>query len=195
VKRKIYLLAAIFVFSVAIEIHAQRDSTYKISAELLGGSSIATINVYDEDDMNIIGFTGGFRLIFEPDRLLRVGIEGGLLHLAHSKEENIQTEFGLTKRSNSLNAYPIMLHFDMKVWKFDVMLGLGVAIISSKIFAFNDVSESSVITSSKMYGVGYTFPVTERFSLGCEFKYYSFSTPGLTVATVQLKSKYSIFIW
>ena len=83
----------------------------------------------------------------------------------------------------------------MKIWKLEFMLGLGASFILSRINAFDDVSESSVITSTKMYGIGYSLPLTERFSLGCEFKYYSFSTPELTVATIQLKSKYSIFVW
>lgn len=189
----LFIVFIIFVLSTPID--AQQNFTNKISAELLGGSSIATISVYQEDDMNIIGFTGAFRIMWEPEYLLRVGLEGGLLHLAHSKEENIQTDFGLTKRSNSINAYPIMLHFNMKIWKLELMLGLGAALISSKINAFEDVSLSNVITSSKMYGIGYGLPLTDRFSIGCEFKYYSFSTPELTVATFQLKSKYSIFVW
>lgn len=189
----LFIVFIIFVLSTPID--AQQNFTNKISAELLGGSSIATISVYQEDDMNIIGFTGAFRIMWEPEYLLRVGLEGGLLHLAHSKEENIQTDFGLTKRSNSINAYPIMLHFNMKIWKLELMLGLGAALISSKINAFEDVSLSNVITSSKMYGIGYSLTLTDRFSIGCEFKYYSFSTPELTVATFQLKSKYSIFVW
>ncbi len=194
-KKRFFLLVVFIIIVLSVRLFAQNDSMHKISAELLGGSSIATIGVYEEDDMNIIGFTGAFRLMWEPENLLRLGIEGGFLHLAHSKEENIQTEFGLTKRSNSLNAYPLMLHFNMKIWKLELMLGLGAALISSKINAFNDVSESSVITSTKMYGLGYNLPLTDRFSIGCEFKYYSFSTPELTVATIQLKSKYSILIW
>lgn len=188
-------LVIYFILVLSSRLYSQNESLHKISVELLGGSSITTISVYDEEDMNIIGFTGAFRVLWEPEKLLRVGIEGGLLHLAHSKEEDIQTDFGLTKRSNSLNAYPIMLHFNMKIWKLELILGLGAAVISSKIKAFDDVSESTVITSSKMYGLGFSLPISEKFSLGCEFKYYSFSTPEITVATFQVKSKYSIFIW
>ncbi len=188
-------LLLFILLNTSVLILGQENSFHKISAELLSGTSITTISVYDEDDLNIIGFTGAFRLMWEPEKLLSIGIEGGFLHLAHSKEENIQTDFGLTKRSNSLNAYPLMLYFNMKIWKLELMLGLGAALLSSKINAFDDVSESTIITSSKMYGVGYSLPISKRISIGCEFKYYSFSTPETTVATVQLKSKYSIFIW
>jgi len=174
---------------------AQNNGLHKISLEVLGGSSLTTISVFEENDMNIIGFSGAVRILWEPEKLLRVGMETGLLHLAHSKEENIQTDFGLTKRNNSMNAYPLMLFFNMKIWKAEIILGLGAALITSRINAFNDLSESSIVTSSKMYGIGYSYQLSERFSIGGEFKYYSFSTPELTVATFQLKTKYSIFVW
>jgi hypothetical protein len=189
------LLLPIFLFLFFSPVLAQNSQLHKFSVELLGGSSLSTISVFEENDMNIIGFTGAVRALWEPEKLLRVGLEAGLLHLAHSKEENIQTEFGETRRNNTMNAYPFMLLFNMKVWKIELILGFGAALISSRINAFNDISESSVITSSKIYGIGYSFPLSERFSIGCEYKYYSFSTPELTVATFQLKTKYSIFVW
>lgn len=184
----------VFLLLLASSLFGQ-DITHKLSIELLGGSSVSTISVFDEDDMNIIGFNGTFRFMWEPEKLLRLGIEGGFLHLAHSKEENIVTEFGMTKRSNSLNAYPLMIHFNMKIWELEIMLALGAAYISSKINAFNDISESGVVTSFKMYGLGYSYSIDERLTVGGEFKYYSFSTLDLTVAAFQLKCKYSIFVW
>jgi hypothetical protein len=193
---KVYpFLLAILIMTLSSPLFAQQDTLHRISVAFLGGSSVTTIGVYEEADMNIIGFTGGVRLLWEPEKLLRIGIEGGLLHLAHSKEENIQTDFGMTRRSNSLNAYPVLLHFSMKVWKLELMLGLGAAVVSSKINAFDDVSESSVITSARMFGVAYSMPLTEWFRLGCEYKYYAFSTPELTVGTIQLTCKYSLLVW
>lgn len=193
-KTLIFLATSCFlVFSSTLV--AQKDTTYHLTVEALVGSSLSTISVYEEDDMNIIGFTGGLRIMWEPDNLLFVGMEGGLLHLAHSREENIQTEFGITKRANSLNAYPLMIDFIMKIWKLDLALGLGAALIKSRISAFDDVSESSVITSAKMYGIGYTYILSDRLSIGGEFKRYTFSTPEVIVSTLQIKTKFTLLAW
>ena len=174
---------------------AQPDTLNKANIEILAGASVPTSNVYEDDDMNIAGFNGSIRLLWDPGRRLSVGLEGGLLHLAHSKDDYIDTEFGRTKRANSLNAYPLMLHFRMRIWKIELMLGLGAALVASKIVAFDDVSLSTVITSSKLYGVGYSLALTDRLTLGCEFKYYSFSSPELTVASIQARAVYTLMVW
>ncbi len=193
--KKFYVFLSLLYFAVTCLNYSQNESQHHLTVELLAGSSISSIGVYEDDDMNIIGFTGESRIMWEPEKLLRIGFETGFLHLAHSKEELINTEFGVTNRSNSLNAYPLMMIFNMKIWKLEAILGLGAAFVTSKINAFNDISESSVITSVKMYGLGYSMKLTEKLGIGCEFKYFAFSTPQLLLGTVEVKCKYTFASW
>ena len=81
-------LIAFLIMVLSFPLFAQKDSLHRVSVALLGGSSVTTIGVYEEADMNIIGFTGGVRLLWEPEKLLRIGIEGGLLHLAHRAQHS-----------------------------------------------------------------------------------------------------------
>lgn len=193
---KLFIIIVIFLAS-AFRLSAQQEmkQAHKFTAEISGGSSVTTIGVYNEADMNIVGFAGSLRFLWEPERLLKIGMETGLVHLAHSKEDMVETDFGPTKRANTMNAYPLMLIFNMKIWKAELMMGLGAAAVSSRINAFGDVSVNSVITSSRMYGIGYNMPLGDKFCLGGELKFYSFSTPDVTVGTVQLKMKYSLYEW
>ncbi|MGE5500073.1 MAG: hypothetical protein ACM3Q2_18525 [Syntrophothermus sp.] len=192
--RKFLTVIVILLTAVSI-LEAQEKQAHRFTAEISGGSSVTAISVYEEDDMNIVGFAGSLRLLWEPEKLLKIGLEGGVVHLAHSKEDLVNTDFGPTIRANTMNAYPLMIIFNMKLWKAELMMGLGAANVTSKINAFRDISLSNVITASHMYGVGYNLPVSGRLSLGGEIKFYSFSTPEVLVGTAQLKLKYSIYEW
>ncbi|MHC1736898.1 MAG: hypothetical protein AB9882_02675 [Ignavibacteriaceae bacterium] len=166
----------------------------RITVELLGGWTVYSKVIY-KNEADIPGFTGGLRLMWEPDKLLRIGLHTGYLQLARSKEEYIQTEFGETKRSSALNVYPLTVTFNMKVYYFELILGLGAGFVTSKINAFNETSESSVITSAKLYGIGYLHNFNKDISLGGELKYYSFSTPEVTNLTIEIKGKYAFLEW
>lgn len=166
----------------------------RICVELTGGGSVYTKTIY-RDETRIMGIVGGFRLMWEPDKLLRIGIHSGYMELAKLRTEYILTEFGETKRSNKLTAYPIAVIFNMKVSQIELILGLGAGFVTSQIRAFDEESVSTIITSLKLYGVGYMYNINKEISVGAEVKYYSYSTPEVTSITFEIKGKYALLEW
>jgi len=190
----LFILFSQIFFAQNFEESQKNKNSFSVTSEYLAGASLYSKQIY-ADDSNNFGFVGTVRFMWEPDRLLRIGLETGFIHLAHSKEENIETEFGITNRANSLNAFPLTLIFNMKIMKIELILGIGASLIQSKINAFDEISESSVITSAKLFGVGYSFPLSENSFLGTELKYFVFSTPEISSLAIQLKYKIRIYKW
>lgn len=188
---KFYIRAFFLLYIICNIITAQEKALHRISVELNGGTTFATSKINQDEDINRGGFTGTIRVMWEPEYFLKIGIEGDILSLANKLEGN---KSGI-KVFNSLKVTPVMLNFTMKIWEAELLLGMGAAFVNSEISAFNDVSASSAVTTVRMYGAGYSYSLSDRISLGGEVKIFTLAIPELTVATWQLKVKYSLFIW
>lgn len=168
--RTTIVLLAMLSFVPALRAQ-ETDGRYYLSAEA-GGGVARFITDAGVDDLDKTGFGGMFRLMWNPEHLLSLGLETGYQHLYSIESGGVPTEFGTTDFSASMTAIPINMAFAMKVTdQIKIRGGSGVYLLSNSGEIFGEPLESSQISIGMQGGVSYATPVGKDISIGAEVKY------------------------
>jgi hypothetical protein len=168
--RTTIVLLAILLFVPALQAQ-ETDGRYYLSAEL-GGGYTRFLTSMDAEELNKNGFEGMFRVMWNPEHLLSLGLETGYQHLYSIDRSNVPTEFGTTDFSASMTAVPINIALAMKVDEsFKIRGGSGIYLLSNSGEIFGEKLESSQISIGMQAGVSYATPVGKDMSIGAELKY------------------------
>jgi hypothetical protein len=190
-RNKYYVLALGLLFAINIVLYAEKpDSLFSISVDATPG---LTANI-ESGKITQVNFAPSFRLFWKPNHLLNIGIETSFLKLDRETRTNIETEFGTTYFKAKLNAIPILLVFNMKVWHVDVYGGMGVSYVTSKVEAFDTKVIAHIWRYAYCFGVGYTYPI-KRFGIGVEARMYSFAKLEKTMIGIMPKLTYDFYKW
>jgi len=118
-------------------------------------------------------FVFTFRFMWEPEHLLRLGIESGYLPLFYLETKFYDTVFGDTEAELSLNSVPIMAVFAMEVVEnFEVFGGVGGFILISEVTSFDNYVLSTSWSNAYELGFSYLYPLNKKLKLGGEVKSY-----------------------
>ena len=192
IKTKI-LFVIILLIAVASYCPGQvSDSTYKVDAILGLGYSYFLTTLSELDGLNQHSFNSTLKIMWQPEHLLRVGIESGYLSFYSYEETGFKSEYGTTDVKSSLSAIPIILIFSMELFdNLEVSSGVGVYFLFSKINSFENEVTSSVFSNGYYGGLAYFHPLNRDFSIGGELKYYYLSKIEDADLTIQLVLKYN----
>lgn len=172
---------------------SSQDTSYALSFTLSGGISI-------NDDasrfpVERIGITPTLKLMWHPENLLNIGFMTSYLFISSTNNEFIETKFGNTDFRASLRAIPILLLFNMEVWKLEVNGGLGVAKVNSKLEAFDTQVNSSEWNNIFYYGICYYYDINNLLSLGIEANSYILSKHDKFIAGFLVNLRYKFHNW
>jgi|GEM_PF-2662764 len=166
------------------------DSTFRLIFELSGGYSAALDSNYTDG-----GITPCIRLMWEPNRKLNIGLETGYLLIEKHSVDEKKYETGKTEMEVSLRAIPLLVVFNMEIWKTDFFAAMGASYVWTELDAFNQKVYSPVWNYSLMFGWGYTYNLTDNFGFGIEAKSYIFTRLNKSVGSMQFKLKYCVVDW
>ncbi len=169
------LLATLFAFSFATtELKAQEsDSLYHINFDIGLGPAMYLTNMDYENLYGSYPFVFTFRFMWEPEHLLRLGIESGYLPLFYLETKFYDTVFGDTEAELSLNSVPIMGVFAMEVVEnFEVFGGVGGFILISEVTSFDNYVLSTSFSTAYELGFSYLHPINKKLKIGGEVKSY-----------------------
>ena len=189
------LLATLVAFSITTtELKAQEtDSLYNVTFDLGMGPAMYLTNM-DYENLYGNSFVFTFRFMWEPEHLLRLGIESGYLPLFHLETKFYDTVFGDTEAELSLNSIPIMGVFAMEVVEnFEVFGGVGGFILISEVTSFDNYVLSKSWSNAYELGISYRHPLNNKLKIGGELKSYYISRLENYDVALQLSIKYSIF--
>jgi hypothetical protein len=149
----------------------ETDGRYYLSAEA-GGGYTRLLTDADIDGLDRNGFEGMFRLMWNPEHLLSLGLETGYRHLYSVDISALATEYGTTDFTASMTAVPINIALAMKVDDaIRIRGGSGIFLLSNSGEIFGETLESSQISIGMQAGVSYARPVGKDMSIGAELKY------------------------
>jgi hypothetical protein len=192
---KISLTVALLLILATTGLKAQeKDSLYHINFDLgLGPAMYLT----DMSYKNLYGnypFVFTFRFMWEPEHLLRLGIESGYLPLFYLESKFYDTVFGDTDAKLSLNSIPIMGVFAMEVFNnFEIIGGVGGFILISEVTSFDNYVLSTSFSTAYELGFSYLHPISKKLKLGGEFKTYYITKLENYDVVLQIMMKYSLF--
>ena len=152
------------------------DTTYKVNAVVGFGYSYFISSLSELDGFNPHSFNATAKIMWQPEHLLRVGIESGYLSLYSYKQSGFTSEYGTTDVKSSLSAVPIILIFSMELFReFEISTGVGVYFLFSEIDSYDNKVSSSVFSNGYYSSLSYYYPFNQEIRIGGELKYYYIS--------------------
>lgn len=172
---KIIIILISFLLGLSLaatELKAQEsDSLYNINFDIGLGPAMYLTNMDYENLYGSYPFVFTFRFMWEPEHLLRLGIESGYLPLFYLETKFYDTVFGDTEAELSLNSVPIMGVFAMEVVEnFEVFGGVGGFILISEVTSFDNYVLSTSWSNAYELGFSYLHPINKKLKLGGEIK-------------------------
>ena len=168
------------------------DTTYKVNAVVGLGYSYFLSSLSELNGFNPHSFNATARIMWQPEHLLRVGIESGYLSFYTYKQSGFTSEYGTTDVKSSLSAVPIILIFSMELFKeFEVSTGGGVYFLFSEIDSYDNKVSSSIFSTGYYSSVSYYYLLNKDIKVGGELKYYYISKIEDADISLQFVLKYN----
>lgn len=185
------------LFSLVLSIKCfsqSADTTYKVNTIIGFGYSYFITSLSELDGFNPHSFNATAKIMWQPEHLLRVGIESGYLSFYSYKQSGFTSNFGTTDVKSSLSAVPIILIFSMELFdNFEIASGVGVYFLFSEIDSYDNKVSSSVFSNGYYSSVSYYYPLNRDLSIGGELKYYYISKIEDADIALQFILKYNFF--
>lgn len=187
------LIFTIMIFS-ARSFGQSSDTTYKVNAVLGFGYSYFITSLSELEGLNPHSFNATVKIMWQPEHLLRVGIESGYLSFYSYKQSGFTSEYGTTDVKSSLAAVPIILVFAMELFdNLEVSSGVGVYFLFSEIDSYNNKVSSSVFSNGYYSSLSYYYPLNKDIKIGGELKYYYISKIEDADISLQFIFKYNFW--
>ncbi len=171
----ILFLATLLALSLnASELKAQEsDSLYHVNFDFGIGPAMYLTNMNYENLYGSYPFVFTFRFMWQPEHLLRLGIESGYLPLFYLETKFYDTVFGDTEAELSLNSIPIMGVFAMEIVEnFEISGGIGGFVLISEVTSFDNYIVNFSWSNAYELGFSYLHPLSKKFKIGGEVKSY-----------------------
>jgi hypothetical protein len=190
------LLVVMLLFTIAnTGLKAQeKDSLYHINFNIGFGTAFYLTDMNYKNLSDNYPFVFTFRFMWEPEHLLRLGIESGYLPLFYLESKFHDTIFGDTEAELSLNSIPILGVFAMEVFQnFEVLGGVGGFLLISEVTSFDNYVLSTSWSNAYELGFSYLHPINKKLKIGGEFKTYYITKLENYDMVFQIALKYSLF--
>ena len=190
--RKLFIISLFGLAGVLSSLQAQ---TYQLNG-FIGLGYSRFISDMNFDGLNKNGYSGTLRLMWQPEHLLKIGIETGYYRLYSFEQKNVDTEFGTTNAQSSLNAVPVFINIAMQIIEpIEIFAGVGPTFLSTSFESFGSKSESSQISTSFIAGANYFHDISDKIKIGGELKYYRINKIEDSTITLQFMFVYNLFDW
>lgn len=169
------------------------DSLYHVNIDIGIGPSVHLTDIeFEGQQTSQLIFT--CRFMWEPEHLLRVGLESGFIQLYYLDTKVYDSIFGSTDVLINMSSVPIMAVFAMEIVdNLEFIGGIGGFIITSEVTSFNNYVKSTSWSNAYEFGLSYLHPLNDKLKIGAEIKsYYITHLENYDVA-LQFSLKYSIF--
>ena len=146
--------------------------------------------------LNKNGFASTIRVMWQPEHLLRIGIESGYNFLYNYEENITNPDFGATDVKGSLAAVPIIIDFAMQIAPlFEIYLGIGPTLLITSFDSYGHETSSTQISTSYLIAITYAYPISDRSFLSAEVKGHHINKIEDSTLSFQLSYTYRLLEW
>ena len=164
----------IFFFLFASGIFAQTDSVeYSLNLDFGFGPAKYFSELEYNDFYGGTPYTFTVRGMWQPEHLLRIGLETGYVPIYFLKTKLYDTVYGDTDVKLSLSSIPIVAIFSMKTYDYlEIFGGIGGFILISDVTSFGNRVTNTSWSNVYEFGMNYLYPVSDKIKIGAELKSY-----------------------
>ena len=167
-------LLALALCAAAPAAPAQQDSLYSLTL-FTGGGFTRSLSAFEPEPpgLQLHGFSGFARVMWQPEHLLSVGLEVGYHRVYGSEVTDLPTPIGAVSGSSNLSAIPVQLVISLPVIdNFAVWLGTGFAVLVSDVEFFGSETSVTSYTPYLFAAASYLHPVAKDLKVGADLRYY-----------------------
>lgn len=168
------------------------ESEYR--ANIIGGLGYGLfLSDLEADGLNKSGFSGTLRFMWEPEHLLRLGIETGYQQFYSQSQKNVDSDYGTTDIETSLTAVPFLFIFSMKIIdNFELTVGNGFYFLTSAANSFENNTTSTEPSTGLLVAGSYFYSLNESLSLGGELRWNYVQKIDDGSLSLQIQLKYAL---
>ncbi len=193
---KLKILYIIFFIALSQTFAQSNEEKYNFNLDIGIGPSKYVSGLDYENYHNTHPFSLTFRLMWEPEHRLRIGLETGYLPLFYSNAKFYDTINGDTDSEISMNSVPLLLLFAMKIYKnVEIIGGVGGFILISDVNVFNNHVVNKGWSNAYEFGINYLYPVSKKIKLGAEAKSFYILRFENFDYTINFLIKYSFYTY
>jgi len=134
------------------------------------------------------------RLMWQPEHLLRIGLESGYVPLYLIETKEAQSVFGETDVTISLDVVPVLFVFSMALHqKVELFGGIGGFVLLSEMDSFDNKVSSVSWSNGSVLGTSLWLREKGNWRFGAEVKTYYISKLDDWDLLLQLRIKYELF--
>lgn len=153
---------------------AQQDTLYRLTL-FTGGGFTRCLSAFEPEPLGLQlnGFSGFARVMWQPEHLLSVGLEVGYHRVYGAEVENLNTPLGPVSGSSNLAAIPVQIIISLPViGNFALWTGTGFAILVSDVDFFGSKTSVTSYTPYLFAAASYLHPVAKDLKVGADVGYY-----------------------
>ena len=190
--KKIYIITVIVLNFLLSNAFSQ---SYHLNVRA-GAGYARFLTDMDYDGINKSGFNGSFRIMWQPEHLLSLGLETGYNTLYTYEQSTIESEFGTTSANASLNSIPVFLVLSMQITDaIHFTGGFGPSFLKTSFESFDLKTTSSQSSTSYFMATDYEHYLSKNFSLGGELRWYYIHKIQDGTLSLNLTLGYRLFSW
>jgi len=150
----------------------------------------------DLEGLNQNGYDGIIRVMWQPEHILRVGLESGYHHLYTFEVNRVSTDFGVTDARSSLTAVPILFVAAVEILpSVELVGGMGTTILHTYFEAYGFETKSSQLSTSYFIAGRYEYPLNQSLAIGGELNYYRINKIEDAAMSLRFMLSYRLLSW
>ena len=195
-KIRSHLTLMIFTILLFSSVRAQNSGDPYYLRASVGAGYGRFITDMNLNGLNKNGFASTIRVMWQPEHLLRIGIESGYYFLYNYEENITDPDFGETDVKGSLAAVPIIIDFAMQIAPlFEIYLGIGPTLLITSFDSYGHETSSTQISTSYLIAITYAYPISDRSFLSAEVKGHHINKIEDSTLSFQLSYTYRLLEW
>ncbi|MCB0732585.1 MAG: hypothetical protein KDC88_16295 [Ignavibacteriae bacterium] len=152
------------------------EQLYKVNTTLSFGYSYFATAISSRR-LNRFQPNASFKIMWKPEHLLSIGLEGGYVKLYTLEKEGFtSTDFGITNVNVDMSAVPLFMAFSMEILEnININGGIGGFLLLTNVEAFDNLVTSTGWSTGYNFGVDYKIEYSNHLNFGSEIKCYYIS--------------------
>jgi len=188
-------LFLVMIFTLLASIPPVLAQTYYLNVEA-GAGYARYLTDMDQTGLNQNGIASSFRVMWQPEHLLRLGLETGYNSLFTYEESNIATDFGPTDAKSSVTSIPLLFVVAMQITpSINLSAGFGPSFLNTSFDAFDWHTTSNQTSTSYYVATRYYYPIAQSLSLGGELRWYKIQKLEDSTLSLQIFLSYHLLSW
>ena len=190
--KNIYIITILFISTLFSSAFSQ---PYHLNVKA-GAGYARFMTDMDYSGLNKSGFIGSFRVMWQPEHLLQLGLESGYNTLYSYEQSDVETEFGKTNANSSLTAIPVFLVISMHVTDgVNITGGFGPSFLTTSFESFDLQTSSSQSSTGYFVAAEYQHFLTNKISIGGDLRWYYIQKIEDGTLSLNVTLGYQLFTW